>query len=140
MAYKAEEIARYTIGKCTDDGHPISNMQLQKILYCIQRAFLLRGTAAFADEIEAWQIGPVVPDVYYRYCGFGAMPIRVKYKTDIDEDTAKRINPVIEEKRLLKPWETVSDVHQPGKAWAEVYRDGNGDHAVIPKDLIRKKG
>lgn len=32
---------------------------------------------AFPDAIEAWQFGPVVPNVYYYYCGFGAMPISI---------------------------------------------------------------
>ena len=40
MSYEAVHIAKYIINKCTIDQHPISNLQLQKILYCIQRDFL----------------------------------------------------------------------------------------------------
>lgn len=38
--YKALDISNYIINKCIDDNIPISNMQLQKILYCIQRECL----------------------------------------------------------------------------------------------------
>ena len=77
--YLALEIAKYIIDKCTKDNCPISNLQLQKILYYIQREFLQQGEIAFPEEIEAWQFGPVVPEVYRQYCGFGALPIRMRY-------------------------------------------------------------
>ena len=33
--YKALEIAKYVIDKCTRENNPISDLQLQKILYYI---------------------------------------------------------------------------------------------------------
>lgn len=140
MSYTALEIAKYVIDKCTREGHPISNLQLQKILYYIQKAFLENGTEAFEDDIEAWQFGPVVPSVYYQYCGFGAMAIRMKYETSIREAFLKIIAPIVEVKRDLNPWIMVEDTHKDGKAWAEIYKDGIGNHQVIPKELIRRKG
>ena len=138
--YRALEIAKYNISKCTVEKHPISNLQLQKILYYIQREFLKYGCEAFSDEIEAWQFGPVVPEVYRQYCGFGAMPITMTYCTDICDDYIKIINPIIEKKRDLNPWDMVEDTHMVGKAWDIVYQGGVGDHQIIPKDLIQEKG
>lgn len=138
--YTATEIARYVINKCTIDGHPISNLQLQKILYYIQKQFLCNGMIAFSDEIEAWQFGPVVPQVYRQYCGFGSMPIRMKYLVYISEEYRKIIDSIVEKKRSLNPWDMVEDTHKPGKAWREIYREGEGDHQVIPRELIRTKG
>lgn len=65
--YSALNIAKYIIDKCTRERYPVSNLQLQKILYYIQREFLQLGTKAFSEEIEAWQFGPVVPAVYRQY-------------------------------------------------------------------------
>ena len=73
--YTAIDLSKYIVLKCIQDEHPISNLQLQKILYYIQKDFLSRDDLAFSDSIEAWQFGPVVPNVYYYYCGYGAMPI-----------------------------------------------------------------
>ncbi len=138
--YLALEIAKYIIDKCTKDNCPISNLQLQKILYYIQREFLQQGEIAFPEEIEAWQFGPVVPEVYRQYCGFGALPIRMRYMARIELDDIRMINPIIEKKRILNPWDMVSDTHSSGKAWDLIYRDGAGDHQVIPQELIKSKG
>ena len=138
--YKALDIAKYIINKCTNDNIPISNMQLQKILYCIQREFLKSGKEAFSDEMEAWQIGPVVSEIYYKYCGFGAMPIRMKYTIDICDYDVPIINSIVEGIRILKPWDLVKDVHRKGSAYDIVYDNGVGDHKIIPKALIKKRG
>ena len=57
MSYKAIDIAKYIINKCTIDQHPISNLQLQKILYYVQKAFLEKNMVAFDDEIEEFDGG-----------------------------------------------------------------------------------
>lgn len=140
MTNKAINIAKYIINKCTLDDHPISNLQLQKILYYIQKDFLQNGYEAFEDEIEAWQFGPVVPDVYYHYCGFGSLPILMNYHVDIASSDVSKIDPIVEQKRLLNPWDMVADIHTEGKAWSQIYDNGVGDHHIIPKKLIRLRG
>ena len=63
--YTAIDLSKYIVSKCINDGYPISNLQFRKILYYIQKDFLSRDDLAFSDGIEAWQFGPVVPNVYY---------------------------------------------------------------------------
>ncbi len=138
--YSALNMAKYIIDKCTKDRNPISNLQLQKILYYIQREFLQQGAMAFSENIEAWQFGPVVPEVYKQYCGFGALPIRMRYVVAIQSSDKNIIDPIIEKKRILNPWDMVSDTHSSGKAWDLIYRGGLGDHQIIPQELIRNKG
>ena len=140
MDYKAIDISKYIINKCTIEQYPISNLQLQKILYYIQRTFLENNMLAFDDDFEAWQFGPVVPDVYYQYCGFGSLNIRMKYNITVDSNFAAIINPIVEAKRNLNPWSLVEDTHKPGKAWAQVYNNGLGNHTIIPKELIKTNG
>lgn len=140
MSYEAVHIAKYIINKCTIDQHPISNLQLQKILYCIQRDFLKNDMLAFDDDFEAWQFGPVIPEVYYLFCGFGAIRIRMKYDLDIGSDYAALINPIIERKRLLNPWDWSEDINATGKAWDKVYSNGNGNHKTIPKQIVKNIG
>lgn len=74
--YTAREIAHYVIDTCTRDGRAISNLQLQKILYFVQLEYCKQaGSLLFADEFEAWQYGPVLPDVYDEYSFFGGMRV-----------------------------------------------------------------
>lgn len=139
--YDAIHLSKYIISKCVSDGLPISNLQLQKILFYIQRDYLLRDSIAFSDDIEAWQFGPVVPNAYYRFCGFGAMPISIAYsECSISPVDASYMDPIIEEKRVLDPWEMVADTHKPSGAWSQVYRSGQGNKRIIPLHLIKSAG
>ena len=67
MAYSAVELSKYIVTKCANDKCPITNLQLQKILYYIQKDYLSRNELAFDDLFEAWQFGPVIRQVYYYF-------------------------------------------------------------------------
>lgn len=142
--YAALDLSKYIVDKCIKDDHPISNLQLQKILYYIQKEFLQKNNCvAFPDDIEAWQFGPVVPNVYYHFCGFGAMPISISnIAADfvIEQEDKKCINHIIESKRKLNPWDLVAETHKADGAWAKTYKDGAGNGQVIPTDLIKAVG
>ncbi len=138
--YTALNVAKYIINKCMIENYAVSNMQLQKILYYAQREFLWRGEPLFSEDIEAWQIGPVVPQVYERYCGFGGMPIRVEYTVSLGKNDATIVDSVVREKRSLPSWAMADDIQAPNKAWSLVWRDGLGDHWVIPRELIKCQG
>ena len=130
--YTAMEIANYIVGKCSKDKCTVTNLQLQKILYFLQREYLHNnGTPLFDDDIEAWQFGPVIPEVYYRFCAFGAMPISSREIV---------IDPIIEDKLSKYPWDLVEETHQPGGAWDLIYEDGIGNRDVIPINLIEEMG
>lgn len=139
--YTAMDLSKYIISKCIKDGYPVSNLQLQKILYYIQKDFLKRNEIAFPDNIEAWQLGPVVPNVYYHYCGFGAMPIFIPNDTfSIVTSDAVFIDKIVEEKRQLNPWDTVAEIQKDGGAWAKIYNNGLGNYHIIPTELIKTIG
>ena len=117
-------LSKYIVTKCVKDDCPITNLQLQKILYCIQRYFLKHNSAAFYDEFEAWHFGPCIPNVYYHFCGFGAMPITNTYNTsllDFNKETKRVIDDFIEKKRTLAPWDFYDEIMGEGSAWKKAY-------------------
>ena len=138
MAYSAVELSKYIVTKCANDKCPITNLQLQKILYYIQKDYLSRNELAFDDLFEAWQFGPVIRQVYYYFCGNGAMPIISKYDTVIDKSDRCHVDPIVEEKRKLDPWDLVEDTHKQGRAWSKVFNHGQGNKHIIDNDLIRR--
>lgn len=74
--YSAIDIAKYIILQCNNSCKTISNLKLQKILYFVQAEFLVSQNApCFREEIEAWDFGPVIPDVYHRYKVYGSASI-----------------------------------------------------------------
>ena len=141
MVYDVKVLSEYIVTKCINDRMPITNLYLQKILYCIQREYLRRGDEIFRDDFEAWQIGPVIPSVYYRFCVYGGFEITIPYEIhEIDENDRETVHGIIESKRLLEPWDLVEDVHREGGAWWRIYDQGNGNRCVIPKALIQSVG
>lgn len=80
MLYDVFDVARYVIEKCNKESKVITNLKLQKILYFIQAQFLVSNNEpCFSNEIEAWPLGPVIPEVYHRYKAYGATHIPVLF-------------------------------------------------------------
>ena len=124
LGLSAVDLSKYIVTKCAVDDCPISNLQLQKILYYIQKYFLKHDSIAFYDDIEAWQFGPVVP----------------KYKTAIENIESKiAIDKIVEEKRALDPWQLVDATHKKDGAWDKIYNGGLGNHRVIPLSYIKEE-
>ena len=144
MAYMALSVAKYFVNKAIAEDRPISNLKLQKIMYFIQRDYLKNhdGVPFFDDPIEAWQFGPVVPPVYYKYCAFGSMPITADYSLDesIESHSQNFINSVYDKLKNKNAWDLVDETHKDGGPWKETYKDGSGNHKVIPLELIVEKG
>ena len=141
MAYKAEEIAKYIVTSCNEEGHQINNLQLQAILYCLQREYLkTRKKPLFDDDIEAWEFGAVVPSVYHRFCGVGAIQICFGIHTDISDEEKEIISRIAAQKRKLPVRDLYREVTDEGKAWHTIYGGGTGNHRVIPKELIKANG
>jgi uncharacterized phage-associated protein len=69
----ASEVAKYIIKSL-----PVDNLKLQKLLYYSQAVHLVLngGSPLFPEPIEAWDYGPVVPEVYHAYKrhGFDILP------------------------------------------------------------------
>ena len=83
----ALDAAKYIINRCISFGHPISNLQLQKILYFCQLAHIkLSGKLLFSDEqFEAWQFGPVVRSIYVKYCLYFCSKVTIIDKIQQDD-------------------------------------------------------
>lgn len=74
--YSALDVARYIILREGANNRPVSNLRLQKLLYFVQAQFLATtNKPCFADRMEAWDFGPVVPIVYHAYKVFGSSNI-----------------------------------------------------------------
>lgn len=138
--YNITDLSDYIVNKCVLDKQPITNIQLQNILYCIQRAFLKQNRIAFNRAIEAWKFGPVVPEAYYRYCGFGAMPITMTYNSTLIMNSIDRqiIDNIIESKRNLEPWEWENEIRKPLGAWATTRAKHKNNNDIIPASLIKQ--
>ena len=87
--FSALEVARHIVNYSYSSKQYISNLKLQKILYFVQAKFLIsQGRVCFADNIEAWDFGPVVPAVFREFKVFGScliMPVTHYFVEDKNE-------------------------------------------------------
>jgi len=133
--HTALEIARYIINKCIELGKPVSNLQLQKILYYVQGEFIkaTNGGVLFCDDISAWQYGPVVTDVYYEYNNYSSNEIDMfQPQVYLDEYVKDIIDPVIISKSQMSAWELVKATHSE-LPWKESYNKTS----IISKRKLR---
>ena len=97
-------------------GDQISNLKLQKLLYYAQGAFLaIKGVPLFPDKIMAWMHGPVVPDVYHEYKGYGDAGIAPPETFDPDmfsDEESELLTEVYNEFAQYSAWKLRNMTHQ----------------------------
>lgn len=139
--YSALDVAKYIVSYCNSCGYSMSNLKLQKILYFVQAYFLMQpsSTPCFRENIEAWDFGPVVHEVYSEFKQFGSTDIPRVYSDNfennvIQEKDKKLINDVIEKFKNYSASDLVRITHNQAP-WQDAYsRYGN---VVIPNSAIR---
>lgn len=149
----AKQVASYFIKKANalGDGNKelsgnndLTNLKLQKILYFAQVEYLqAKGKKLFDEDIQAWQYGPVVEEVYNWLKGCGAYVITefdvVLDKTNnLPDDTKKFLDKMWEKYQKYSAWALVEKTHKKGSAWDKVYADGLGNGKVIGIDLLKQ--
>jgi len=92
MATTALQIANKIIQNTdTERGDIVSNLKLQKLLYYLQGFHLaVFDKELFSEDFEAWQYGPVVPEVYHNFKEFGSWALEMKEENGIPELTEEQ--------------------------------------------------
>lgn len=137
--YSALDIAKYIVnyGKENDE---ITNLKLQKLLYFIEAKFMKEnsGESLFYDQLEAWDYGPVVKEVYSYYKGNGNRPISVAFnyppEVEIIPKDGNFIEEVVNHFRNTDQWDLVDRTHKEDP-WKIYYKPGI--KPVIPKKAVR---
>ena len=120
-------------------GWKLTNLSLQKIVY-IAHMFHL-GTyddALVNGNFQAWDLGPVHPDLYHRAKRFGAGPVTSIRDpegpvTDQEEETLKQAFNFLGGKT---PGQLVSITHWSKGAWAKNYRSGVRNRIIPREDIL----
>ena len=135
VIYDAKEIAKYFIylgsqkvfGK-EKEREGVTNLKLQKVLYFAQAYYLAKiGRPIFSNTIEAWEFGPVVPDVYHKLKKYGNNPIvsekdNTKISTE-DKENLKNVWEIFGDYSASK----LVDITHSHKPWVEAYHSSNAE-------------
>lgn len=138
MAYSILQVAK-TLGELGGFSH--SNLELQKMSYIAEMLHLGRtdGQPLIFQNFEAWDRGPVVPDLYQWAKMFGSSPVKNIFSRvnsipqgDVAYDAVKDAYDMMHGK---SPWQMVAITHRKGGAWDKFYEPGRKG-IVIPKAAI----
>lgn len=89
MTVPAKGVAQYLLKKAAsqDFGELLSNMKLQKLLYyCQGMYYAAYNKPLFNEKINAWQYGPVVPEIYHQLKTNGVSGIEPSFFPYFSED------------------------------------------------------
>ena len=155
MAYDAKAIANYFLERAKKEGQSLTQMKLHKLVYYAHGWHLgITGKPLIDGSVEAWQYGPLIPDIRAEFQEFGSNPID-RLATTADDDW-NLITPHVdvddrETVALLdRVWKVYGDrtaaqlsamTHETGSPWDIIWqkaceRGKRGE--AIPDNLIQK--
>jgi uncharacterized phage-associated protein len=153
MSGSVKAVANEFLDLAQRDRVSIDPLQMQKFVYQAQGWTLgLTGAPLFNEQIEAWEYGPVVPELYHSLKAYGAFPIRGRLmKFDYREErvvTARSDFDEIESEIIERVWKKygrwngprlVALTHRRDAPWDRTRRNHPGENdARIPRDLMRE--
>ena len=134
--YQASNIANYflQLAHGSSDGSDVTNLKLQKLLYYAQGFYLaVYDKPLFEEQIEAWEYGPVVPEIYHSFKTSGADILPKPERTEnLDYDASELLSEVFAVYGQFAPWRLVELTHSE-PPWKSAFK-GSG---IISGDSMR---
>ncbi|MGV6802128.1 MAG: Panacea domain-containing protein [bacterium] len=140
MTYDATQIANWFVKRTHQDGNTMSIMSILKLTYIAHGWYLeSKKSPLFSNRIEAWQYGPVIPDVYNAFRSQGinvSKPVREHSSqiSNADEEYLERIYDIYGN---LSAFQLSDLTHVVGGPWDIATKTG-GYYAPIPDELIKQ--
>jgi uncharacterized phage-associated protein len=145
--YSAKVIASKFIEKGINDGNPVTQMKLQKLIYFAHGLFLADGDGPLVTErFEAWKYGPVLPSLYQHFKLYGSDLIEDEtmlnlfndyeslIKKNISAEASSMINAVWDLLKDVDAIELSAMTHEVGSPWANHYKPGVNE--IIPNEEL----
>lgn len=124
----------------------ITHLKLQKLLYYAQGLSLaINKEPLFAENIEAWKHGPVIPEVYSVYCSNGRNIIEIemgnneeKILTNIENDDKVNniLNLTYNNFAIYTAWQLREMTHENNGPW-DITQKTKGINGIIDLETMK---
>lgn len=138
--FPALKVANYFL-----KNEPVSAMKLQKLLYYANGWSLgLTGKPLLREDIQAWNYGPVIPEVYHEFKFFGSDSITrqaenrlggVSYEPNFDRGTRRFLDKIWDEYGGIDAMTLSEMTHEPDSPWDLTPKH---HHSVIPNEIMEE--
>ncbi len=134
--YTGHEMASYIINWCHANNIAITNLKLQKLLYFVQgENCRFRHKRLISSDFYAWQLGPVIPEVYFEYAMYSSSKLpKQQLSAHFSSQDRDVINHVLTKYGARPTWELV-DLSHSQDPWKYNYQIF-GDKSLIPYKSI----
>lgn len=114
----------------------MTNLWLNKLMFYAQGQHLARcGKPLFAERIEAWDYGPVVPSIYRKYKPYGRDPISaIDDGYSLSKFTREEqllLADVIRTYGIYSASALVTMTHKPNTPWENAYAEGQNNEIKV---------
>lgn len=125
----AAQVACFFLATVDEDiGDGISNLKLQKLVYYAQAYHLANyDEPLFPEPVEAWEHGPVVPELYHHYKAYGSghIPAPTDFDpADYDERTTELLDEIWDTFGQYSAWKLRNITHED-RPWIEAHLNGS---------------
>jgi uncharacterized phage-associated protein len=103
------------------EENDLTNLKINKLLYYAQGHYLTRtGKPLFNAKIEAWDLGPVIPDVYRKYksCGKKVLVNTKQYENNLTDEEFDTLLDVAAKYGKYTAAHLVDKTHSQDTPWA----------------------
>ncbi len=116
-----------------DGADLISNLKLQKLVYYAQGFHLaIKDEPFFGESIEAWQHGPVTPELYHNKKQYGscAIPVNVDFDPEVfSGEQVELLNEIYDVYGQFSAWKLRNMTHEEAP-----WKNHESDQSEIPHD------
>lgn len=133
-AHDPRAIANRILDIRAEGGKPLTVMQLIKLVYIADGwAMALLGRPLSKADPQAWQYGPVFPEVYRAFKRFGPNPVTsqatipgtdVPFGEEFPPDEEALLRDVVESYGKLSAYQLSNLTHQPETPWSRAFALG----------------
>jgi len=146
--YSSLAIAYAFVQKGIEDGNPVTQMKLQKLVYFANGIHLAQyDNPLIKENFQSWDYGPVIPEIYQQFKIYGSSPIEDTSLLFVFNPSAKKVleSDVLDEKAketISVTWNSLKDIsaitlsawtHKKGSPWETHYKNG-----IIPNEEIKE--
>lgn len=119
-------------------GENLTPLQLLKLVYISHGwSFPLNDAPLIGERIEAWQYGPVVPNLYHALKGYRDQPVRNPIPDGdiaLTDDESRLVDAVYSTYGHYSGGQLSAMTHRPGTPWAIAWERGR--NSEITNDMI----
>lgn len=141
MAHDARSLANEIIKRTLADGGEITHLKVQKLVYyCEAWMLAIHGRSIIRQDVQAWQYGPVIDDLYYSLRHHKKAPITELIarasNVELDNDESDIVSRVYTQYGAKSAYNLSAMSHLKDSPW-DITRRKWGNISSIPKSLIR---